>query len=505
MAQKQVAALIEGNVYQGMFFWLQAAPLLRPSSRVQRVVIEHDQASGVDDIAVFYAEPGIDDCGRACSADFFQVKYHVDRSAEYSALNLCDPKFIRASRSLLQRFHDAHMKLQREYRWYRLNLVSNWQWASNDPLAPLLRESLSGALPERFLSDGPRSALGKARKEWREHLGMPKNEFDDFARRLRFGVNFFGRQQFRAWLSDRLARHGLREIPEDQAQNIYDSLAQQFVMNGTNEFDAESFRAMCEREGLLSDSKLCGPSVLGIRSFMRFAERMEDECERFVCIAKHFDRRYIRQAELWHGAVLPEVRALLADPALRSEEHHLLLDCHSSLAFLAGYELDRKSGAQVFPVQKGIRTSVWKPSDPSGTSGIDSGWNRTRTDFSSGGPDVAIAVSVTRDVADDVRAYVAKCNPTIGFLIHAHPTAGIGAQSVAGADHAIALADKLADLIRSIRPRNGGTTHLFIAAPNAVMFFLGQHRAALGKIQLYEFDFDGERGGSYSPSLRLPE
>jgi hypothetical protein len=46
---------------------------------------------------------------------------------------------------------------------------------------------------------------------------------------------------------------------------------------------------------------------------------------------------------------------------------------------------------------------------------------------------------------------------------------------------------------------------LFSAAPNALLFFLGQHREALGRIQLYEFDFEGSRGGDYAASLRLPE
>jgi hypothetical protein len=45
MALKQVAARIEGDVFQGMFFWLQAAMLLRPSSKVVRVSIENDKAA----------------------------------------------------------------------------------------------------------------------------------------------------------------------------------------------------------------------------------------------------------------------------------------------------------------------------------------------------------------------------------------------------------------------------------------------------------------------------
>ena len=38
MALKQIAARIEGDVFQGMFFWLHAAALLRPASKVARVV-----------------------------------------------------------------------------------------------------------------------------------------------------------------------------------------------------------------------------------------------------------------------------------------------------------------------------------------------------------------------------------------------------------------------------------------------------------------------------------
>ena len=46
--------------------------------------------------------------------------------------------------------------------------------------------------------------------------------------------------------------------------------------------------------------------------------------------------------------------------------------------------------------------------------------------------------------------------------------------------------------------------HLFIAAPNGFTFFAGQRAIVLGPTRLYEFDFEGERGGTYRPSLTLP-
>ena len=502
MALTQVAARIEGDVFQGMVFWLHAAMLLRPSSMVARVSIENDQAAGVDDVSVHYVAPGINAGGRSCAADYFQVKYHVDRRSEYTSDTFCDPAFVNTTRSLLQRFHNARSRLGNTDGWHRLNLISNWQWASSDTLGPLLRQSEEGALPDRFFSEGARSGLGKIRKAWREHLELSEEEFEDFARRLRFRVDYLSRPSLKELLNERLINVGLRAIPIDKTQNIYDTLTQQLIMNGINSFDPQTFREYCKREDLLASPPQPAPPVLGIRSFMRFAERMEDECSSFVCVAGNFEGRQIRSTDSWQNTILPDVTSFLKDasPSLRTGENHLLLECHSSVAFLAGYELDRKSGAQVFPVQKGVRKSVWKPG--SSTSTANSAWETTTTTVGSGNA-VAVVVSVSREALADVKAY-ANGSSMIGTVVDARPAAGVGQRAVVDADHAIALADSLAEVIRAHRAQNGAPTHLFIAAPNALAFFLGQHRGALGKVQLYEFDFEGERGGSYSPSILLP-
>lgn len=398
------------------------------------------------------------------------------------------------------------MRLQKEGSdWYRLHLVSNWQWRASDPLGPLLRESSGGALPEKFFTAGPATQLGLIRKKWQGHLGLGDTAFEDFARRLRIDVNFLARGYLREWLSDRLALAGLKGLRKDQAQNVYDSLVQSFVMNGENEFDAAAFRELCIREELFDNAPPppVGPPVIGIRSFMRFAERMEGECQKFVCVTEHFDGRHVRDQDLWQETILNTTKAFLQDPSYREQEHHLLLDCHTSLAFLAGYELDRKSGAKVYPVQKGANGGVWKPSGGVGASDENGGWLDMPTELGATGEDVAIAVSVTRDVLDAVRTHASK-NPEIGVLVDIRPESGVGASSIKGPDHALALADSLSDLIRKHRSKGGGTVHPYVSAPNALTFFLAQHRGALGKIQLYEFDFEGERGCSYSPSIRLP-
>lgn len=250
MAEKVVAARTEGDVYQAMFFWHQVCALLIESSRVNRVILEHDAASGVDDVAVFYEPPGIADAASPCTADFYQLKYHVDQSDAYCSETIIDPDFIHAKKSLLQRFFDAYKGLRDHNAWFRLHLISNWRWKLEDGLAKRMREC-DGALPDKFFTDGPKSDLGKIRESWQSHLGIDRTTFEDFARRLRFGLDHFGRRWFKESLNDRLACAGLKRLPAECLANPYDSLAQQFVMNGFNEFDRKNFIGFCQREGLV--------------------------------------------------------------------------------------------------------------------------------------------------------------------------------------------------------------------------------------------------------------
>ena len=68
------------------------------------------------------------------------------------------------------------------------------------------------------------------------------------------------------------------------------------------------------------------------------------------------------------------------------------------------------------------------------------------------------------------------------------------------------LAEALTGQIKAVRGVTGcgDRVHLFMAAPGAFSFFLGQRQTAIGPLTLYEYDFEGERGGSYQPSLSLP-
>ena len=117
---------------------------------------------------------------------------------------------------------------------------------------------------------------------------------------------------------------------------------------------------------------------------------------------------------------------------------------------------------------------------------------------------MAVAVCLTHDVVPAVKAHIAASLPQVSSLLIARPTCGAGAKSVVCGQHAFDLAEALALQINHQRRVDRPPLHLFIAAPNAFTFFLGQRQPGLGKTTLYEYDFEGANGGGYMASLVLP-
>jgi hypothetical protein len=473
MALKQIGARTEGDVYQGLFFWHEAAGLLIPRLRVKQVDLEHDEATGVDDVAVFYETPGIEAGGWLCTADFYQLKYHVDQRDAYSSTSFIDPHFLSANAksSLLEHFYTAYKKVRLNNPSCRLNFASNWRWRQDDELAGILRE-YDGMLPDKFFSSSDNSKIGSIREAWRFHLSMNKADFEAFARTLRFQLDFFGRRFFRNMVHDRLAAAGLR-IPEaSKAGSLYESLVQQFLMSGLNSFDRKTFEELCIREDLFAKDKEIGQiPTLAVRSFVRFAERIEEETDEFVCVAKEFEGRHPRDASSWENAA-NGILNFFGDPErrkrLRAAEHAILLECHGSLAVLAGYEASINSGCQIFPFQKPGR-DLWKYK--TGTISEQT-WTQNSLVRIQEAQDVAIALCVTHNISEDVLRYLdTQDAPKVRLLLSLTPTIGSGQSSVRGADHAHKLAVDLVAAMRNIRPQPVAQVHLFSSAPNSLLFF----------------------------------
>ncbi len=239
---------------------------------------------------------------------------------------------------------------------------------------------------------------------------------------------------------------------------------------------------------------------------------MEENCDAIHDFRQWFDPdsplgRLIREPHLWQEKIFPRLRGLLRGSA--DQHRKLLLDfaAHQSIAFAAGWLLEAKSGLDVQVRQRtiGRPPSDWHPSDGSAPEG-ELWQEREDYPMKERGPDVAVALDISgREIAPEVGEFIERKGLPIGRIIDA-TVARPGHRSVLGGQHALRLAQVLVHRTRQRRPHErGGRLHLFGAAPNAFLFYLGQLSRSLGRVVLYEYPFGmPESYGRYQRSIELP-
>ena len=499
-----VAVRRDGDAFQARIFWRKAACLLDPGSPVTMVGFESGP-KGFDDVWVAYASdraPG-DHEGRPILREHIQCKWHVLMN-DFGYADLIDPEWINANKfSMLQRARAAQVAYARDGMGARFKLLTNWRIAQADPLRGYINQK-SKTLRLKDLFDGTtdRSAAGKVRKLWREHLDIDDQELMLLARTLALDTDATSLDDHRDNLDLLFENRGLRRVPANESSFVYDDVAFQWLSQGRLEFDRQTFREACTREGLLAGDGRAHV-VFGVKSFEHPFDRLEDRCTVVLDLIPHFDERAIREQTDWATTLYPKLKDFLQTAARDNQHVRLVLDAHITLAFAAGSVLNIKSGRNVEIEQRTVHRNVWHSSDmPRNPSWP--GWEFDLERVNDADGDMAIAVCLTHDVVPAVKAHLAASLPGVSSLLVARPTCGAGARSVACGQHAFDLAEALALQINQKRIQSRPSLHLFIAAPNAFTFFFGQRQPGLGKATLYEYDFEGTNGGGYKPSLSLP-
>ncbi|WP_104656979.1 SAVED domain-containing protein [Ralstonia insidiosa] len=499
-----VAVRRDGDAFQARIFWRKAACLLDPKSPVTMVGFESGP-KGFDDVWVAYAAnhaPG-DQEGKPILREHIQCKWHVSIN-DFGYADLVDPEWINANKfSLLQRARAAQVAYARDGTGARFKLLTNWRIGQTDPLRSYINQK-SKTLRLKDLFDGTtdRSMAGKVRKLWREHLGIDDQELMLLARTLSLDTDSTSLDDHRDNLDLLFENRGLRRVPLNESSFVYDDVAFQWLAQGRLEFDRQTFREACKREGLLAGDGHAHV-VFGVKSFEHPFDRLEDRCTVVLDLIPHFDERTIRDQADWATTLYPRLKDFL-QTAARNEQHlRLILDAHITLAFAAGSVLNIKSGRNVEIEQRTVHRNVWHssdvPRDPSWP-----GWEFDLETLNDSEGDMAVAVCLTHDVVPAVKMHLAASLPQASSLLVARPSCGAGARSIVCGQHAFDLAEALALQINQMRNGNKPPLHLFAAAPNAFTFFLGQRQPGLGKTTLYEYDFEGMNGGGYKSSLSLP-
>lgn len=496
----------DGDAFQARWFWTKAASLLDTESPVIKVGFESGPRS-FDDVWVEYDSTRApkDQGGLPLLREHVQCKWHVTPST-FGYADLVNPDFINAtSQSLLSRARAAQQKFAPAGEGARFRLLTNWQISVDDALRKLIStRSATVRLDELFSTTTDNSIIGQVRKLWREHLDIDDDELRVFARTLAIATAHESLDDLRASLDLAFRVAGLRRVPPSDSVFVYDDLPFQWLAQGKSEFDRHTFKQACEAEGLL-DAGQVRSRVFGVKSFEHPIDKLEERCTEVLDLVATFDERYIRSAADWSTSLYPSLKTFLSAAAKDAERVRLVLDTHLTLSFAAGSVLNTKSGRVVEIEQRTLGRAIWAADD----AVHDPAWPQFEFDMkrlNDGGSDLAVSVGVTHSIGDAVEKFVARELPNAATILHAVPAGGASAVAVVCGRHAFELAEALAAKIRGFQSAADRpfTTHLFLASPGGLSFFLGQRQPALGHLVLYEYDFEGTRGGSYTPSLSLP-
>ena len=500
---RAVSARMQGDDYQARYFWLQVCRLFQTHTKVATVGYEVADARAFDDVVVSYNPPVNNDRGGVITTDYFQLKFHVSQDDAIRFDSLMDPQFIGATKfSFLERLRDAHIKTK-ERGGCRFTLVTTWGIDPKDPLAHIINNNAGQLHLNRLFEPGPRSRMGKLRRKAAKHLDIDEGLLSEVLASMRIQHSFGNLAGLNERLNENLILAGMTPMENTASYSPYDDLAKKLLQSGRQVFTADQIKEICEREGLwvgFRDSS-DGAADLGIRSFVRRAEYMEDDTDTVLDLVSYFDGRTIHDSTLWNDEVAPQVVQFLETQTRIGGAYRLRVDAHTSVAVLAGYALDTKAGVNISLVQK-TRSGVeiWDTEQPATLPGQE--WEFDWIDGEVPDGDLAVAVSVTHDVRGDVAIYLNGASIPIRGTLQASPPQA-GNTAVRDGPHALALAQALVAELREHR-KSGQTVHLFVAAPNGFSFVLGQHLRPIGPAVVYEFDFESGVPGAYQAGVALP-
>ncbi len=501
---------MQGDDYQARWFWRNVCRLFDPSTKVIKVCYEADNVKSFDDVVVHYGPGMKDEKGHDLGRDFYQVKFHVTSAGAFSGATMMNPSFINATAfSILQRLRDAQAAHAPNGTEARFIIYSPWVVDPNDVLAEIHSQQNGELLLDKLFTATSKSKIGKLREQWKVHAGLQSDtELRTMLMplRIRFG---FQLQASLEDLSTALGAAGFMPLDAGRLNNPYDDLVRKLLARQRRcEFTRSEIQKVCEQEGLWRGLALNPVKAhrLAIRTFSRGAEHLEDENDAVLCLLHHFDDRKIKDSSLWDNDVFRALDSFLKQELKGKHTCHVHLNAHASIAFAMGYLTDSKIGVEVVPVQSTSKgKEVWHPSAYSNqASGLPS-VTCVEDVLASSGQDVAICLGITKDIVADVKCFCTSSLPCVARIV-SFTVGAVGSQAIQSGVHARSVAEHVAHYLKTQRSpaERSGTLHVFAAAPNGLVFFLGQLARGFGQTRLYEYDFEQNTPGAYTLSMSLP-
>jgi hypothetical protein len=486
-----VAASRQGHDYQDLYGWWRALDLLRPLRRIARVSIEDPSAGSFDDVTIRIVE------GASRPNEFVQVKFHVNEAGAYStdALMAKGDK----GRSLLEKAWKTWQTLIAELPNLELVLVSTYSWDHADPVAPHIRKR-NATLDAAFIEGAVVGKVLAARTAWKEHLGDPDEaEFQEFLGTLRFRLGFDATTDLMLRTGDVMEAVGLKGDEESVlrgARQIHD-----WINEGRSDVTADEMQEAIERLDLRQPGASPEPGI-SFHVYTIVKEPPETAADWELDWRDHFEGgslergHQILEERLWNEVMLPELASIRADiqGATATRLLRVAGKARLSVWFAVGWAFQRQAGWILEIDQNG---SWWRNDTPAADD-IDL---VTAEEDRGGDPDtIAVGLSITGDLAGDVRKHLAATGEPAGKLLLVQLSTEVGLV-VRGPADAVRLAERLRE---AIKVAAGGTPKrllLFYFGPLAGAAFIGARLNAVAReIQIFE-----DQVGSYAPSFSLKQ
>lgn len=473
---------IQGDDYQHLFAWYHALRALNPAEDVTGIAVEAEKAGNVDDVVVRHAS------GRH---EHYQVKYSV------SASNPIDQAWwttgaTKAGKSPLQRFWASWQLLLRAGPEPHMGLYTNRSLDVRDPVLAL-RDGSEGRLGPRLRTATPGSKAGRGRSMWAKHVGASEADLLAMLDRLDLRTDQGPSSALLTSTSDRMAAVGLQS--HDLAVEHGIAASRSWVTGGSREIDRAMIEAAITHWNLHGGQRRATLVVQGIDHvpWPTSPTVSLDWVDLFD--GDHFrERRQLRDPALWNTRLRQELEA--AELKIRGLGFDRVM-VRGFMRLPAWF-----ATGVAFGNTRGMRLACTQNGEPWGTEVTpgDLQINVPPPVEIGAGPELAVGLSVSNDVLQDVLAYVRNAGLPVKRFVHITVAPAPSGTAIPDAARAMGWATRVRDVVRhQVRETGARKVHLFLSGPAACAMFLGHVWNRVPATQLYE-----DMNPSYAPAFLIP-
>lgn len=454
-----------GDDYQHLFTWFEALKLLRKNDCVERIEIEARGAGNVDDVVAHR---------RGRPSVYHQVKFVVDHREPLTHGWFTEA--AGAARSPLERFLMSYVKLSTDEFPAELALVTNRPTDKDDPILKLV-SGRDGTL-RRLAAEKESSAAGKIRKSWAEQLSVSEVELQAMLDHLRIdaGLDDYARlREYCGYLMEAVGLSG----DVDAVERGREEIRRIIIEEGCRELDRRGLEELIARKELHARERRVSLLVQQIdRAPLPNAASASVDWVDLHEGDEPRARRRLLDGEWWNERLRPELQRAAAETKQQGSDVMLVGYMRLSAGFAAGVELADVSGVRV---SLQTRDGEWSTSNVKEFALAD-----PHVDELGIGDELAVGLSVTGDLRNDVTDFLLAERIPVDRLITLMPADGVGDHSIRSGAEAMGFVHAVRAYVRGATKGYEGTLHLFLWAPLSVSVFLGHLWNRVPPTQLYE-------------------